>query len=147
MTTPPVQKPDLDKLGTLPPERLKSITQFGGELDEVNRLADALGQVVSGDFGLTLRTGSSHPVVQKLAIMSNFMLQSVRQAISQRERAEASLKGQSFLRQLLDLQTDLIFTLDLEGRVVVINQAAADFFGLEAAAFIGKRPTEMDTPY
>ncbi|MCU0475578.1 MAG: ATP-binding protein [Anaerolineae bacterium] len=130
-----------------PPSPLPSPADLAStDLAEVERIADALGQVVLGDFDLTVQTTSKHPIVQKLALMVNFTLASVRQTMEQNERVESALKSQMFLMQLIDLQTDLIFTLDTEGRTVLINKAACDFLGVYPEQVMGQRPSDIDHP-
>ncbi len=135
--------PDLNALGTLPEARIKALTDFEGEMGEINRMVEALGQTITGNFDITLHTDSEHPVVQKMALMLNFMLQSARSAIAQRERADKARESQKFLRQLINLQPDIIYTMDTEGRLTLINQAACDFFGVPIEEAIGNRPSEI----
>jgi len=145
MTQQPVQSTVLipTDLGTLSPENAKKITQIEGALGDVNRIADALGASITGDFNFNVRSESHDQTVQKLAVMVNFLLESTRQAITRHERAETTLKGQEFLRQLIDLQDDLIYTKDIHGRFVMANKATAEFYNTTPEAMVGKRRVDF----
>lgn len=138
-----VPPPIPPNLGVLSPEAIRRITEIEGPLGDVNRLADDIGTSISGHFNFNVRTESHDQTVQKLAVMINFLLESTRQAISRRERAESIIKGQAFLRQLIDLQNDLIYTKDERGRFILVNRSTAKFYGVTPEEMVGKRRVEL----
>lgn len=142
-TTVYIPPPIPANLGQLSPEAARKITEIDGPLGAVNRLADDIGALISGHFNFNVRTESHDQTVQKLAVMINFLLESTRQSIGRVERAEAMLKGQAFLRQLIDLQNDLIYTKDERGRFILLNRATADFYGVTPEEMVGKRRIDL----
>jgi len=63
--------------------------------------------------------------------------------ITERKRKEEELKFKSFL---LDSATDSVFVLDLEGKIVYINEAACKTRGYAREELLGMTLQELDTP-
>ena len=66
--------------------------------------------------------------------------------ITERKRAEESLqKQQAFLRQVIDINPNLIFAKDREGRFTLANQAVADAYGVASPReLIGKTDADFN---
>ena len=61
-----------------------------------------------------------------------------------RRRAEEEIKHQrAFLRQVIDLDRNLIFAKDRQGRFVLLNLAMAELFGTSVEAMLGKTLDDM----
>ncbi len=70
-----------------------------------------------------------------------------RQAEAQREAALEELREQqAFLRQVLDLNPNLIFVKDKESRFVLANQALAEVYGTTPEDIIGKSDVDFTDP-
>lgn len=123
---------------SISPDILKRLAENNDVLADVNRMADQLGSAIGGNFDFFVRAETGNPTAQKLAIMVNFLLESVRSAIHQREQMAETLRGQAFLRQLIDVSPELIYTKDLDGRFVLANQATAEFYGTTPDKLAGK---------
>ncbi|MEA5513940.1 PAS domain S-box protein [Nodularia sp. UHCC 0506] len=54
-------------------------------------------------------------------------------------------QSQSFLRQVIDTNPNLIYVKDLQGRFVLANQAFADIYGTTVAELIGKNYTYFNS--
>lgn len=54
-------------------------------LDAVDDIADQLGGAITGDFGFVVHGDSEDKAVQKLVIMVNFLLETIRQALSDQD--------------------------------------------------------------
>jgi rsbT co-antagonist protein RsbR len=59
-------------------------------LAEVNRIADQLAGVVSGRFDFTIQSESTDPTIQKLNLMLNFLLDSIRRLKENEEKLRAA---------------------------------------------------------
>jgi PAS domain S-box-containing protein len=65
--------------------------------------------------------------------------------VTARLRAEAALLEQRrFLRQVIDLNPNLIFVKDADGRFTLANQALADLYGASVDELIGKRDEDFN---
>ncbi|HET9404827.1 MAG TPA: response regulator, partial [Burkholderiales bacterium] len=61
-----------------------------------------------------------------------------------RRKAEEEIRYQrSFLRQVIDLDRNMIFTKDIQGRFVLVNLAVAEMFGTSVEAMLGKTLAEF----
>ncbi len=66
-------------------------------------------------------------------------------ALRERKRAEAEVKAQqTFLRQIIDVVPNIIFVKDPEGRILLVNQAGANMYGVPVESMIGKRETDFN---
>jgi rsbT co-antagonist protein RsbR len=59
-------------------------------LAELDRIADQLATVVTGDFNFTIQSESVDPTVQKLNLMLNFLLDSIRRLKESEEKLRAA---------------------------------------------------------
>ena len=60
----------------------------------VNAIADQMSAAVQGKFDFTIRTGSSAPVLQKLSLMLNFLLDSTRRNLEEVREKNQQLAAQ-----------------------------------------------------
>jgi PAS domain S-box-containing protein len=68
------------------------------------------------------------------------------QEITEHKQAQKELKAQKdFLQTVLDTNPNLIWVKDREDRIVLANQALADFFGLTVEDLMGKTNPELHT--
>jgi len=69
--------------------------------------------------------------------------------IAERKRAEDELvRGQAWLRSLIDTTQDAVLSINREGRVVLFNPAAERVFGYSRAEIVGRKVNElMGEPY
>jgi PAS domain S-box-containing protein len=66
---------------------------------------------------------------------------------ARRREAELIVQQQhAFLRQIIDLNPNLIFAKDRSGRFTLVNQATADFYGTTVDALIGKADAQIHPP-
>ena len=66
--------------------------------------------------------------------------------ISDRERSQRALaKERAFLRQVIDIDPNLIFAKDREGRFTLANQAVADIYGTTVQDLIGKTDADFNS--
>ena len=64
--------------------------------------------------------------------------------ITERKRAQEALRrSERRYRELFDSISDIIYTQDLEGRFLSVNQATADLFGYPAAEIVGKKASDF----
>jgi PAS domain S-box-containing protein len=65
--------------------------------------------------------------------------------ITERRSAEKELERQrAFLRQVIDINPNLIFARDREGRFTLANQAVADAYGTTVENLVGKRDADFN---
>lgn len=65
-------------------------------------------------------------------------------ALLRLQQAEAALKAErSFLRQVIDLNPNLIFAKDRQGHFTLVNQAVADVYGTTVEELIGKTDADF----
>jgi PAS domain S-box-containing protein len=112
-------------------------------IESVNDIADQLAGGIGGDFDFVISSDSEDLTVQKLTIMANFLLENMRQAIAERDHAEETLRSRFFLRQVIDLSPDLVYTKDSEGRFVLANEATAALYNLSVDELLGKRESDL----
>lgn len=66
--------------------------------------------------------------------------------ITERKKAQDELQRQHrFLRQIIDLNTSLIFAKDQEGKFTLVNKALADDFGVTPDEMVGKTDADFNT--
>ncbi|HEY9620906.1 MAG TPA: diguanylate cyclase [Crinalium sp.] len=66
--------------------------------------------------------------------------------ISEHKRAEDALKAQQeFLQQVIDAMPSTVFVKDVQGRILTLNQAAANIHGTTVEALLGKYEYEVNT--
>src|SRR5439155_3448556 len=64
---------------------------------------------------------------------------------AERRAAERALERQrAFLRQVIDINPNLIFARDREGRFTLANQAVADAYGTTVENLVGKRDADFN---
>jgi PAS domain S-box-containing protein len=65
--------------------------------------------------------------------------------ITERQESEKALEKQrAFLRQVIDINPNLIFAKDREGRFTLANQAVADAYGTTVEGLVGKRDADFN---
>lgn len=65
--------------------------------------------------------------------------------IAERKRAEAErARERAFFRKVIDLNPNLIFAKDREGRFTLVNQAVADVYGTTVEEIVGKTDADFD---
>ena len=137
----------LDKpLTLLMPERfrdehLRGMTQFitGGESYTVARMIDAIGKKKDGtEFPVELSLGSWTTQNEK------FVTAIFRDVTEQKQIAEAINQQRTFLRQVIDINPNLIFAKDREGRFILANQALADVFGTTVEELTGRTGADFN---
>lgn len=101
MTLPqtPVQSPDTPTNGSPAAPVLPTLTSA------VNEIADQLGAAITGDFNFVVRSGSEDKTVQKLVIMVNFLLETIRQALSDKD----AQKNRELETLVAELQSAILF--------------------------------------
>jgi PAS domain S-box-containing protein len=71
-------------------------------------------------------------------------LQAVARDITKRKQVEASLEEQRlFLKQVIDINPNLIFAKDRTGRFTLVNQAMADVYGMKSEDLLGKTDADF----
>ena len=66
--------------------------------------------------------------------------------ITQRKMAEDQVESQrAFLRQVIDIDPNFIFSKDREGRFTLVNQAVADAYGTTVEELIGKTDADFNS--
>jgi PAS domain S-box-containing protein len=70
----------------------------------------------------------------------------LRDVTSERRSQEESRRAHELLRSVIEGSTDAIFTKDLEGRYLLINEAGARAIGRPAAEVVGKSDAELFPP-
>jgi two-component system cell cycle sensor histidine kinase/response regulator CckA len=74
-----------------------------------------------------------------------FVSTQVAMAIDRKRADEERGRQQDFLRQVIDLNPNLIFVKDWEGRFTLVNQALADLYGAPVEQLIGKRDADFNS--
>jgi PAS domain S-box-containing protein len=65
---------------------------------------------------------------------------------AERREVEKALERQrAFLRQVIDVNPNLIFARDREGRFTLANQAVADSYGMTVENLVGKKDTDFNS--
>lgn len=65
--------------------------------------------------------------------------------VSDRRQRENALKQErAFLRQVIDINPNLIFVKDQEGRFTLVNQTLADIFGSTVDALVGQKDEDVN---
>lgn len=79
------------------------------------------------------------------AMVAELAKQELEKEITERKRVELALTTQQeFLRQVIDLNPDMIFVKDWEGRFVLANEAFAVFYGTTVENIIGKSDADFN---
>jgi PAS domain S-box-containing protein len=74
-----------------------------------------------------------------------FVSTQVAMAIDRKRADEERGRQQGFLRQVIDLNPNLIFVKDWGGRFTLVNQALADLYGAPVEQLIGKRDADFNS--
>lgn len=74
-------------------------------LSEVDEVADQLGTAITGDFGFVVSSQSPEKTIQKLVIMVNFLLESIREAFNDQD----AQKRRELEALVNELQSALLF--------------------------------------
>ncbi|HXV99028.1 MAG TPA: GAF domain-containing protein, partial [Anaerolineae bacterium] len=69
----------------LSPELKEKLMNINGPLGDVNDVADQLAYAVTGSFDFSVQVQSNDPTVQKLSIMVNFLLETIRRTVNELE--------------------------------------------------------------
>ncbi|MFH1058742.1 MAG: ATP-binding protein [Pseudomonadota bacterium] len=69
-----------------------------------------------------------------------------REVQHRQEAQEALRKSEERYRRLFDTISDLIYTHDLEGRILAVNQASAQCLGLASELIVGRRVSDFMKP-
>jgi PAS domain S-box-containing protein len=127
-------------LTLLMPERfrdqhLRGMTQFitGEESHGVGRIMDAIGNKKNGtEFPVELSL-SSWTIQDEKFVTAIF-----RDVTERKQIAETISQQRAFLRQVIDINPNLIFAKDREGRFILANKAQADVFGTTVEDLTGR---------
>lgn len=80
------------------------------------------------------------------AMVAELAKQELEKEITERNRADSALRTQQeYLRQVVDLNPNMIFVKDWEGRYVLVNEAFAIFHGTTIENIIGKSDTDLNS--
>ncbi len=95
-------------------------------------------------FALSVGNGASHVEV-RLAAHRDGALRAVVRDIGAERQALVELASQrAFLRQVLDLDPNLIFAKDREGRFTLANRAVASIYGVTPSELVGKTDADFN---
>jgi PAS domain S-box-containing protein len=105
--------------------------------------------VATYEFEVIARSGehrtlevSSRPI---LAAGRSVGVQGIARDVTERKRTEERLRKQDeFIREVIDLDPNLIFVKDEKGRFTLVNRAVADLCGLSVDSMIGKRDADIN---
>lgn len=82
------------------------------------------------------------PVLDEAGNIIGFL--AIQRDITDRKQAEGALReGEERMRTLIEASSDAIFLKDGEGRWLLINQAAAELYGLQGKEYRGKTDLEL----
>lgn len=99
------------------------------------RMMAADGKIVWFRDVVSVTTREGEPT-----ILRGFMID-----ITQRKMAEVEVESQrAFLRQVIDVDPNFIFSKDREGRFTLVNQAVADAYGTTVEELIGKTDADFN---
>ncbi|MBE9228805.1 PAS domain S-box protein [Phormidium sp. LEGE 05292] len=80
-----------------------------------------------------------------IAIHQANLYQQLQTELQERQKAETALREQKqFLQDVIDINPNLIFVKDLQGRFILANQAYADIFGINVEQILGKTDAELN---
>lgn len=100
---------------------------------------DVLGRRKDGSripVEINLKPLESSKGQEVLAVIAN---------VSERRQREDALKQErAFLRQVIDINPNLIFVKDMEGRFTLVNQTLADIFGTTVDALVGRKDEDIN---
>ena len=93
------------------------------------------------------KDGSSFPVEASVKLINvegkNYVVAVIRD-ISERKRQQHQLQEQEqFFQQVIDASPNLKFVVNKSGRFLLVNQAMADFYNIEKAAFYQQHYTQI----
>jgi len=107
-------------------------------------LALQLGHVQSYEHELYIAGEAFYEEVRVVPLLPDEVLVIVRD-MTARKRAEMELQAQkTFLQQVIDAVPSSIFVKDLEGRFLIVNQAAASIHGVSIEAMLGQRDQDIN---
>lgn len=79
------------------------------------------------------------------AMVAELVKQELEKEITERKRVEKDLRTQQeFLRQIIDLNPNMIFVKDEEGKYILVNKAFADFYGTTIENIVGKSEADFN---
>jgi PAS domain S-box-containing protein len=73
-----------------------------------------------------------------------FVSTQVAMAIDRKRVEEEQRRQQEFLRQVIDLNPNLIFVKDWDGRFTLVNRALAELYGTSPDALVGRRDADFN---
>lgn len=80
-----------------------------------------------------------------IAIHQAKLYQQLQIELQERQKAEAALRKQKqFLQDVIDINPNLIFVKDFQGRFILANQACADIIGLTVEQMLGKTDAQLN---
>lgn len=130
----------------LSPELKEKLTNISGSLGEINDVADQLAYAVTGSFDFTVQVESNEPTVQKLSIMVNFLLETIRRTISELETKNKSLTettltlqaSEERFRSVVQSASDAIVLANGEGIIIAWNKSAQTIFDYTEQEVLGQ---------
>lgn len=80
------------------------------------------------------------------AMVAELVKQELEKEITERKRVEEELRSQQeFLRQIIDMNPNMIFVKDSGGKYVFVNKPFADFYGTPVENFVGKSNADFNS--
>lgn len=80
------------------------------------------------------------------AVVAELVKQKLETEITEYKQVESTLRTeQEFLRQIIDLNPNMIFVKDWQGRYVLVNQAFANFYGTTVEKLVGKSDADFNS--
>ena len=80
------------------------------------------------------------------AVVAELAKHELEKEITEHKRVESALREQQeFLRQVIDLNPQMISVKDWEGRFILVNQAFADFYGTAVENIVGKSDADFNS--
>ncbi len=118
---------------------------------EAERTAITQGKVYSVEHRITRPDGEERWVLEQADVVRDvdgrsMGLIGVVHDITQRKRAEAALEQErAFLQQIVDINPNLIFAKDREGRFTFVNRAVAETYGTTVESLLGRTDADFNT--
>lgn len=80
------------------------------------------------------------------AMVAELVKQELEKEITERKRVEKDLRTQhEFLGQIIDLNPNMIFVKDEQGKYILVNKAFADFYGTTIENIVGKSEGDFNS--